>query len=283
MHPQTHSYLGLSVQGFHKLHYLEWGEKQNDQVVVCVHGVSRNCHDFDFLSQELSHQYRFICPDVVGRGQSDWLNQPALYTYPQYLSDMTALIARTDVETLDWIGTSMGGIIGMMLAAQPKSPIRRLILNDVGPFLSVESMTRIRAYLQVNPKFINVQEAETYLRQIFAPFGQLTDDQWRHLTKHSLRQESDGTYSLARDPAISLGVPPQEDVNLWPLWQQVRCPVLLLRGEKSDILPPEVVDQMRQMKPDLQVVEIPNVGHAPALMDSAQVDIIQKWLRDTAY
>lgn len=281
MHPQTRFHLGLSVQGFHKLHYLEWGEEKNDQVVVCVHGVSRNAHDFDFLAPELTSQYRVICPDVVGRGHSDWLNKPELYTFPQYLTDATALIARTGVEKLDWIGTSMGGIIGMMIAAQPQSPIRRLILNDIGPFVPAKSMKRIRTYLKVSPKFKSLKVAETLFRLIFAPFGHMTEEQWKHLVKYSLIKQQNGSFILARDPAIGRSILLKEDVNLWPLWHQIRCPVLLLRGEKSDILSPEVVEQMKQTKPDLQVVEIPNVGHAPTLADPTQIEIIKSWLAQT--
>lgn len=281
MQPQSRFHLGLSVQGFHKLHYLEWGEEKNDKVIVCVHGVSRNAHDFDYLARELAPQHRVICPDVVGRGESDWLNKPELYTYPQYLTDATALIARTGAETLDWIGTSMGGIIGMMIAAQPKSPIRRLILNDIGPLIPAKSMKRIRTYMKVNPKFRSLKEAEILFRLIFAPFGHLSEDQWKHLVKYSLTQQPDGTYRLARDPAIGKGLSIKEDVNLWPLWLQVRCPVLLLRGEKSDVLSRDVVEQMQKTKPDLQVVEIPNVGHAPTLSDKGQIEIVQKWLEET--
>jgi pimeloyl-ACP methyl ester carboxylesterase len=278
MQPLVSSYLGLSPQGFHNVHYLQWGRADNDQVVICVHGVSRNAHDFDYLAKELSTTYRVLCPDVVGRGKSDWLHKPELYTYSQYLSDMTALIARSGAEKVAWIGTSMGGIIGMLIAAQPSSPIECLVLNDVGPYLSLESLKRILEYLKAKPEFSTLQEAELYFREILSPFGSLTEEQWHHLIKFSIKQDADGKYRVVYDPAIGQSDIGKSDMDLWALWGKITCPILLIRGKTSDILSTEVAKQMQQTKKNLDFLEIAEAGHAPALMSADQVTAIKKWL-----
>ena len=165
----------LSTAGFHQMAYVEWGVADNPQVLVCVHGLTRNGRDFDFLAQALAADYRVVCPDIVGRGKSDWLSNKSLYVMPQYCADLTTLLARLNVETVDWLGTSMGGLIGMALAAQPGSPIRRLILNDAGPVVSAVSLARIGDYLGSPPRFDSIEQAEAYVRAVSAPFGPHTD------------------------------------------------------------------------------------------------------------
>ncbi len=168
--------------------YAEWGAAEAARVVLCVHGLTRSGRDFDRLAAALAASgCRVVCPDVVGRGSSDWLEDPAGYAYPQYLADMTALIARLDVEAVDWVGTSMGGLIGMMLAAQPGTPIRRLVINDIGPFIPKAALARIGDYLGQDQSFADLEAAEAHLRTVHAPFGPLTDAQWEHLTLHSVR------------------------------------------------------------------------------------------------
>ena len=210
--PRHQSVLCCRPEGFRRMAYTEWGASDNPKVALCVHGLTRNGRDFDWLARSLAETHRVICPDVLGRGRSDRLRDPMGYTYPLYVSDLTTLIARTGAETVDWIGTSMGGIIGMMMAASDQSPIRRLVLNDVGAVIPRASLERIMAYLGQDPSFSSFAEGEAYLRRIHAPFGNLTDEQWLHLARHGLDRRSDGSYVLSYDPAIRepiLAEPPQ--------------------------------------------------------------------------
>jgi pimeloyl-ACP methyl ester carboxylesterase len=270
----------LNPKGFHTVAYTEWG-KRRQPALVCVHGMTRNGRDFDVLAAAVEDRWRVVCPDVVGRGQSSWLPDHQNYGYPQYLSDMTALIARLDVETVDWIGTSMGGLIGMMLAAQPNSPIRRLVINDIGPFIPRAFLARIREYVGKDPRFPDHNALEAYLRQVHAPFGVLDGSHWRHLAEHSARPLEDGGYRLAYDPAVATAAftsDEPEDVEMWDIWDHVACPVLVLRGARSDLLLPETVQRMTESGPGCDVEEIPGCGHAPALMAEAQISLVRKWL-----
>ena len=213
----------LGPHGFHRLAYCEWGVPDRASVVICVHGLTRTGRDFDFLARALMHERHVLCPDVVGRGKSDWLEHKEDYGYPQYLSDMTALIARSGAEQVDWVGTSMGGLIGIMLAAQPRSPIRGLVVNDIGPFVPRCALERLGQYVGKAPAFADVDAYERYLREVAAPFGPLTDDQWRHLAVHSSRTRDDGSVTVGYDPAIALPFAGElKDVVLWPLWDAKR-------------------------------------------------------------
>ena len=274
----------LSTAGFHKVAYVEWGHADNPKVLVCVHGLTRNGRDFDFLAQALEADYRVICPDIVGRGKSDWLANKSLYVLPQYCADMVTLLAWLNVEAVDWLGTSMGGLIGMTLAAQPGNPIRRLVLNDVGPVITGVSLARIGDYLGKPPRFDRIEEAEAYVRQVSAPFGPLTDTQWRHLTVHAVHQAKDGKIEFVYDPGIaqvyrqSQLLSGGKDVELWPLFDAITCPTLLLRGEKSDLLTPQTAQAMTQRGPHAKLIEVPGVGHAPTLMDEAQIAPVREFL-----
>lgn len=276
------SYLGLSATGFHRLAYTEWGERGAARTVVCVHGLTRNGRDFDILAAALAARgHRVACPDVVGRGRSDWLADAAGYGYPQYLADMNALIARLGVTAIDWVGTSMGGLIGMMMAAQPKTPIRRLVINDVGPLVPLAALERLAAYLGRDPHFPDLDAAEAHIREIHAPFGNLSDAQWRHLTEHSMKRVEDSGYRFRYDPRLkeAFQTLPDADVDLWPVWDAIRVPTLALRGAQSDLLLPETATAMTDRGPKAEIVEIPGCGHAPALMDDAQIAIIRDWLQ----
>ncbi len=280
--PRLRSVSCFRAEGFRRMVYWEWGDPHNKNVAVCVHGLTRNGRDFDWLAQALSDRYRVVCPDVLGRGQSEWLDDPMGYTYAHYLADMATLIARTGAEQVDWIGTSMGGLIGMMLAASDDSPIRRLVLNDIGAFIPEAALERLKEYVGKDPTFPNQDEAEKYLRTVHAPFGPLTDEQWRHLTRNGMRLREDGQLSPAYDPAIAepLKAQPPQDVVLWPVWDAVTCPVLVLRGAESDLLLPETVGEMRKRGPGCEVEEFEGVGHAPALMDADQIYTVDTWLLD---
>lgn len=272
----------LNPAGLHDMAYVEWGDPANRDVLVCVHGLTRCGRDFDFLAAALCDRYRVICPDVVGRGRSDWLPDKSRYALPQYCSDMVTLLARADADRLHWLGTSMGGIIGMALAAMPRTPIARLVLNDIGPVITAAALARIGQFLGQAPRFGSIEEAEAYVRLVSAPFGRLTDDQWRHLTIHTQRATADGGFEMAYDPGIAepyrreLGE--GKDVNLWPIYDAIRCPTLALRGTESDLLTAATAQQMSARGPKARVIEIPAVGHAPMLMDSAQIGVVRDFL-----
>ena len=274
----------LSAAGFHHMAYVEWGDPANPKVLVCVHGLTRCARDFDFLAQALADHYRVVCPDVVGRGRSDWLRNKSLYALPQYCADMTNLLARLNVETVDWVGTSMGGLIGMALASQPESPIQKLVLNDVGPVIAAVSLQRIGEYLGSAPRFDSIEQAEAFVRFVSATFGTFTDEQWRHLTVHVTRAAADGKIEFAYDPGIAqpyrdmLATSGGKDIELWPFYDGIACPTLLMRGATSDLLTHDTAIQMSQRGPRAELVEVPGVGHAPMLMDESQVAPVRRFL-----
>lgn len=281
--PRQRAVSCLRPEGFRQMAYVEWGEPDNDRVVVCVHGLARNGRDFDWLARVLSTSYRVMCPDVLGRGRSDWLTDPQGYTAAHYTADMAALLARADVASVDWVGTSMGGIVGMMLAAADKSPIRRLVLNDVGAFVPAAALTGILSYFGTDPRFATRAEGEQYLRRIYAGFGTLSAEQWRHIADHGLRPDGNGRFALAYDPRIRepITAQPLEDADLWAVWDRISCPVLVVRGAESPLLTADTVAEMRRRGPGCTVYEVADAGHAPALMDAAQTGRIADWLRET--
>jgi pimeloyl-ACP methyl ester carboxylesterase len=270
-----------SPRGLHRIAYLEWGDPKNPRVLVCVHGLTRCARDFDKLAAALCRDYRVVCPDVAGRGDSEWLPDPMLYQIPQYVADMVTLIARLDVESVHWLGTSMGGLIGMALAAQPGTPVQKLVLNDAGPVVSKVSLERIATYVGMAPVFPDMATAEKYVRAVIASFGPHTDAEWRFLAEVVLRKNADGSLRMHYDPQI--GVPfratmPQGDLELWPLWDAIRCQTLVLRGAQSDLLTRDTCDKMVGRGPKAKVVEIPGVGHAPTLMHDDQIRIVREFL-----
>jgi pimeloyl-ACP methyl ester carboxylesterase len=272
----------LSTSGFHRVNYYDWGDASNPRVVICVHGLTRNGRDFDFLAQSLANDFRVVCPDIVGRGRSDWLGASPDYGYPQYMADLNALIARV-TETADaqiyWVGTSMGGLIGILLAALPRSPIRKLVLNDAGMIVPKSALERIGLYVGKDPRFPSVEALEEHVRRISAPFGPLTDDQWRHLTMHGAREYPDGTWGHCYDPAIGKVFEAElEDIDLTAYWEAVRCPTLLLRGAESDVLLKETAHAMTQRGPGAELVEFDAIGHAPMLMCEEQVRVVREFL-----
>lgn len=276
---QNSSFLGLSAAGFHTVVYHEHGVP-GGRVTVCVHGLTRNGRDFDRLAAALASDGRhIICPDIVGRGQSDWLPRPELYSYPQYLADMAVLLGKLGDVEVDWVGTSMGGLIGLMLAAQPHTPIRKLVLNDIGPFVPQAALARLAGYVGQAPEFSTAEELEAYIRRIHAPFGLKEEADWQELARNSSRSLPDGRLALAYDPAIGLAFQgPLTDVNLWLLYDMIRCPVLVLRGAQSDLLLPETAAEMTRRGPQAQLVEFAGCGHAPALFDPAQINVVRAFL-----
>ena len=304
------SFLSLAPRGFHRVAYLDWGNPGNGHVAICVHGLARNSRDFDFLARGLARECRVVCMDVAGRGESEWLTDKSDYRFSTYLADAAALIARITTPPanpyfgafrgrrsthaaplrIDWIGTSMGGLIGMLLAAKPRSPIRRLVLNDVGAFIPWSSLSRLKGYVGRERSFTSLDEAEAHVREACATFGTLTDEQWRHLAEHSVIAADGGPYRLRYDPGIGHTMRGHSDpefplgpnifagIDLWNVWNDIDCPVLVLRGADSDVLSRDTIERMRESKPGLQVLELPGVGHAPALMSEAQIDAIREFL-----
>ena len=270
-----------SPSGLHRLVYSEWGARDNPRVLLCIHGLARNGRDFDELARALASDYRVVCPDLVGRGRSDWLRDPAGYSIAQYVADLLVLIARLDVERVDWLGTSLGGLIGMVLASLDGTPIAQLVLNDVGPVIAGEALKRIGDYLGRAPRFDTMADAENYIRQVSAPFGALSDANWRALTESSVLPCEDGRFAMRYDPAIaqSFQQAASSDIDLWPLYDRIRCPTLLVRGAQSDLLSREVALAMTARGPRPQLVEVAGVGHAPMFMNDAQIAIVGDFLR----
>jgi len=274
----------LSPAGLHKMGYTQWGDPRNPRVLVCVHGLTRVGRDFDRLARALCGRYRVICPDAVGRGRSDWLRDPAHYMLSQYVADMVTLIARLDVEQVAWIGTSMGGLVGIGLSGLAQSPIVRLVLNDVGPRMELSALERIGTYVGQPIRFESLEQATEYNRSIAAGFAMRSDDEWREITASVLKVDGDG-YVLHYDPAISVPVralTPEliaaGEHMLWSLYDVIRCPILLLRGERSDLLTAATAAEMSERGPRARVVTIPGVGHAPMLFDPEQIEIVKAFL-----
>lgn len=308
MSPQ--SFLGLGPDGFHRVAYTDWGDPASRHAVLCVHGLSRNSRDFDRLAAALESDCRVVCMDVVGRGDSDWLEDKSGYCFPTYLSDAAALIARVTTPAtkgllgqlqarllgpppttkINLVGTSMGGLIGMLLAAKPGSPIRRLVMNNVGPFVPWNALIRLKGQVGSQTHFASAAEVEAYVRRVCAPFGALDEAWWEHLARHGAEALEGGGYRLRYDPNINRSLPVHQDpelpigpeflrgIDLWSIWKDIRCPVLVLRGADSEVLPAEVVAKMQRRKPNVTVVEFAGVGHAPSLAEPEQIRAVRDFV-----
>jgi pimeloyl-ACP methyl ester carboxylesterase len=270
----------LSASGFHHVVYTEWPGPSGAPTLMCVHGLTRNGKDFDTIAESLSAHYRVICPDMPGRGRSEWLKNPAEYGYPLYVQNCAALIARLDVDSVDWLGTSMGGIIGMIIASQPRNPIRKLVLNDIGPYLAKEGLERIASYVGLDPTFESFEAFEEALRKLAAPFGPLTDEQWRKMAADMVERKPGGGWGFAYDPRIAdaFKAGPIKDVDMWPMWDTIRSPTLVLRGADSDLLTHETAEEMTRRGPKAKLIELSGIGHAPALVSEDQIDAIRDFL-----
>jgi pimeloyl-ACP methyl ester carboxylesterase len=269
--------------------YKEWGEEDNPNVLVCVHGVTRVADDFDNLAQSLCKDYRVVCPDVVGRGRSGKLRNPELYRIPQYVSDMVTLLARVlangERQTVDWFGTSMGGLIGMGLAALPDSPVSKLVLNDIGPTLDWAAIQRIGDYIAQEVRFPTFEAGAEFVKMVSVTFGEHTDAEWRKLAADVLRQDKDGSWVRHYDMGLALpfqSVTPEsakaDEEMLWAAYDAIRCPTLLVRGANSDLLSRATAQAMTQRGPKARLVEIPNVGHAPTFLHQDQIAIAKDFL-----
>lgn len=286
--PRFDEVMAFGPHGLVRVAYVEWGPEDAQQVVVCVHGLTRNGRDFDFLARRLAQRgLRVIAPDLPGRGRSAWVTPPADYALPLYLAATTAIIARSGAKAVDWIGTSLGGHVGMELAALEGSPIRRLLLNDFGARVAGIALQRIGAYLRMKRRFASIEELEAHLRSIHQPFGKVTDAQWRHMAEHSAVKTGEGDFRQHYDPAIgrAFAWPMMVDIALWSAWDRVACPVMVLRGEDSDLLHASTVREMQKRgiagKNGLvRSVEVRDTGHAPPLMSDAQISLVEEFLAD---
>ncbi len=262
---------------FRHLSWVEWGDP-HAPVILCVHGLTRNGRDFDALADGLADRFRVVCPDLPGRGLSQWLDRPEQYALPSYVAALSHLLAATG-GPVGWVGTSLGGICGMAVAAMPGNPVSRLVLNDIGPFIPAAALARIRDYLAAAPaEFADRPALEAELRRVHAPFGRLTDAQWAHLARHSGRALANGRLALHYDPAIRepiLASPP-EDVNLSAMWSAITVPRLVLRGADSDLLLELTLAGMT--RDGARTISVPGCGHAPALMDAATIAAVRAFL-----
>jgi pimeloyl-ACP methyl ester carboxylesterase len=273
-------YEGVSPAGRHGLHALDWGRRSARRVLVCAHGYSGNAHDFDFLARELARDTRVICPDVAGRGASDRLPSPFAYHFTQFLADFRALLAHIDADQVDWVGTSMGGLLGLLLAAEPKSPIRSLVMNDVGAFLPTDALMRIARNLRAPARFATLAEVEAHLRHTHRDWGEIDDVQWAHLVRHGARRV-EGGWQLHYDPQIAQvfgPLPLVSGLHFWSAWHRARCPVLLVRGERSEVFPRWVAATMLDVKPQAELVEVAGAGHAPALMSRDEIAMVAEFV-----
>ena len=286
--PRLHELQCLSASGLHRMAYWEWGDPHNPRVLVCVHGLTRQGRDFDTLARDLCCDYRVVCPDVVGRGQSGRLADPMAYGIPTYVADMVTLLARLNVVQVDWLGTSMGGLIGMALASLPGTPIRTLVLNDVGPVVEPAFVQRLGSYLGVPAFWRTEEDAAAALLAISAGFGPHTPQQWLALTRPQLiADEQDGMagFKPRYDPAIAVAVRAMTpaiaaagQAMLWQMYDRITAPTLLLRGADSDLLSPATAQALAARGPRPQVHEFTGVGHAPTLVQPEQRAVVRGFL-----
>jgi len=284
--PRFDEVRAMGPHGLVRVAYTEWGKPDAEQVVMCVHGLTRNSRDFDFLARRLVNKgMRVVCPDLPGRGRSQWAEPASDYGTPLYLAAMAAVIARTGAAEIDWVGTSLGGHVGMEMAALGGAPIRRLVLNDFGARISGAALQRIGTYLRSKRHFEDVAGLEAHLRQIHEPFGKLTDAQWRHLAEHSAVKSEEGDYRQHYDPAIgrAFSWPLMVDIALWNVWDRIECPVMILHGEDSDLLHASTVRDMVKRGAAAKAglvrsIEVRGVGHAPPLMNDSQISLVEEFL-----
>lgn len=278
----------LDSRGLHRMAYWQWGDAANPRVLVCVHGLTRQGRDFDTLARALQHAYRVVCPDVVGRGCSDWLADPAGYVLPTYVADMVTLLARLDATVVDWVGTSMGGLIGMAVASLKGSPVRRLVLNDVGPVIEPAALQRIGGYVGQAGFWRTLDEAADAAWALSQGFGPHSREQWLALTAAQLKPATqDGVegYAPRCDPGIAVpfrAITPElaksGEALYWQAYDRLECRTLLLRGAESDLLSAQTAQAMSQRGPRAQLHEFAGVGHAPTLVQPEQIEVLRRFL-----
>jgi len=281
--PERNFVQGLDSGGFHRIAWYRWPCTRGKAraTVLCVHGLTRNGRDFDRLAEGLVQRIPVdvVAVDMPGRGESEWRSDPACYSYPHYMADLAVLIARLAAERLFWVGTSMGGLLGLILAAQANTPVERLVLNDIGPFIPQAARARIASYAGLEVQFGSEDEFAAHLRGLYAAFGVPDEAGWQQMIRHSQRRTPDGMITYNYDSKVGLGLhAATADFDLWPLWDQVRCPTMVLRGESSDVLLPETAEEMTRRGPHAKLVVCPGCGHAPSLMRCNEIEAIAEFL-----
>lgn len=265
----------------HEIHITAWGDPAAPALVLW-HGLARTGRDFDSLASHFADRFHVLCPDTIGRGLSSWSAVPETdYTIPVYCLHAVELLDQLGIDRCRWLGTSMGGLIGMALAGTPETAprIERLVLNDVAPRLNQTAIERIRAYVTLVPEFASMTEFETFLRTVYAPFGHLTDLEWRSMAESSMRRRDNGRISSHYDPAVMRVFAEQfQDFDMWAIFDAITCPVLALRGENSDLVEPQVAEEMTQRGPKARLITIPGCGHAPALNQAEQFAVLDGFL-----
>ncbi len=284
--PRAHEVACLHNQALQRMAYWEWGHADNTEVLLCLHGLTRQGRDFDALARASAGRYRVVCPDVIGRGRSDWLTDPMGYAIPHYVAHMVTLLARLNASHVDVVGTSMGGLIGLGLAGLAGSPVRKLVLNDVGPVIEAQAIQRIGSYIGQPVHWPSEAAAAAALRAISAGFGPHTDAQWLELTRPQLKPDAErGGFVPRCDPAIAVpfkAITPElarlGEAALWHAYDQLRCPTLLLRGADSDLLSHDTALAMTRRGPHAALHEFAGVGHAPMLVQDDQIDVVRRFL-----
>lgn len=277
--------------GSRQLAYTDWGDPENGHVVVCAHGLTRNCRDFDFLAAALEWDFRVICVDMAGRGRSDWLEDAEDYNSAAiYVSDMERVLEHIWRQNSNgsvqiyWVGVSMGGLIGMLLASRQRPSVhyrfKALVMSDIGPYVPSGILNLFSASIGKDPRFQSLDDLEAHMRSTALPYSMFSDEQWHHLAEYSAREYQDGTVGYRYDPAISTGFRPDHirDIDLWSYWNQLALPVLVLRGEKSGVLTPETASRMHLHRKNVQMIELAGIGHSPMLMDTGQISLVRDYL-----
>lgn len=274
-----------------RIAYTDWGDVNNKRVLICVHGLIRNSRDFDYLADKLKDIYRVIAIDIAGRGKSDPLQNKALYAYPQYIADVTSVIQSLGVDKVDWLGTSMGGLTAMFLSLSQPDLIRKLVLNDIGPFISGVALQKIARYVSIKPYFDSYEQACNHLTRVYASFGIKTQEHWQHFFENSIHHTGDSKFALNYDARIGEVFKnldekgriieeerPIGDFEIWSVWDKLKAKIMVVRGETSDILLPQTLEKMKKNKNLETIIEVQGAGHAPSLMEQAQIQAIRRWL-----
>ena len=276
----------ISSKGFHTLAYRYWSNQLGVEAddtktsVMCLHGLTRNCRDFDYLAESLSEDRRVICPDTVGRGNSDWLRDHEDYSLSQYNLDVAVVAADSGLDVFDIVGTSLGGLMGMVLAGMDRTKIRRLVINDIAPEIPMWALQRLSKYLGENPLFDNLKDVEEYMQEKYAPIKPMKKKHWRNMAKHGTMKTNEG-YRLAYDPTIAENYRRYWLLmyfNIWEFWEQIQCPVLVLRGAESDFLTEGLVNRMQDSLPHAQFMEFDGIGHTLSLNSKKQINIVRDFL-----
>jgi pimeloyl-ACP methyl ester carboxylesterase len=281
-------YYGINQHGFNQIVYDDWGNEL-DPIIICVHGLTGNAHDFNWIAPHLVDSgYRVISVDMPGRGRSEFLKDPKDYNYKRYLEDLTSLFAHLGINennTVDWLGVSMGGLLGIILASMDKSPIKNMIINDIGPSMPKEDLKLISQYISQEYRFQSLKEMENFMRQTRGlTWGPITDDQWEKMAKNNARSLEDGSITYAFDPNIAevFSKEPVGDVDLWRCWDSIKSNILILRGSESTIFPEEVAADMCKRGPgkdgNVELITIKGCGHVPSLMEPNQIKSVCDWL-----